>query len=311
MLAPAPEMGQNAAGGDMSAQIIDGNKIAAQIRGELELEIKALKEKHGITPGLAVVLVGENPASQQYVKNKNKAAHEIGIYSEQHNLSKDTPEKELLALVGKLNSDPKIHGILVQLPLPKHIDEKKVLMLIDPEKDVDGFHPLNLGRMMVGDPGFLPCTPHGVVKMLAYSGYKPAGKHVVVVGRSNIVGKPVANMLLQKTAEADATVTVCHSRTRDLPSVTRQADILIAAIGVPEFVTADMVKEGAVVIDVGVNRVDDPSSPKGFRWAGDVKFAEVAAKAAAISPVPGGVGPMTITMLLYNTVQSAKRRAPK
>jgi len=295
----------------MAAQVIDGNKIAAQIRGELEQEIRGLIAKHGVTPGLAVVLVGENPASQQYVKNKNKAAHEIGVYSEQHNLAKDTPEAELLALVGKLNADPKIDGILVQLPLPKHIDEKKVLNLIDPNKDVDGFHPMNLGRMMVGDPGFLPCTPHGVVKMLAYSGFKPAGKHVVVVGRSNIVGKPVANMLLQKAENADATVTVCHSRTPDLPAVTRQADILIAAIGKPEFITADMVKPGAVVIDVGVNRVEDPSSPKGFRWVGDVKFDEVAAKAAAISPVPGGVGPMTITMLLYNTVQSARRRASK
>lgn len=293
----------------MAAQVIDGNKIAAQIRGELQKEIQELKSRTGVTPGLAVVLVGENPASQQYVKNKNKAAHEIGIYSEQHNLSKDTPEEDLLALVARLNADPKIHGILVQLPLPPHIDEKKVLLLIDPSKDVDGFHPMNLGKMMVGDPGFLPCTPHGVVKMLAYSGFKTAGRHVVVVGRSNIVGKPVANMLLQKADEADATVTVCHSRTRDLPSITRQADILIAAMGKPEFVTADMVKEGAVVIDVGVNRVEDPSSPKGFRWAGDVKFDEVAKKAAAISPVPGGVGPMTITMLLYNTVQSAKRRA--
>ncbi len=291
----------------MAAQVIDGNKIAAQIRGELEKEIRALKEKHGISPGLAVILVGENPASQQYVKNKNKAAHEIGIYSEQHNLPKDTPEAELLALVAKLNAEPKIHGILVQLPLPKHIDEKKVLLLIDPEKDVDGFHPMNLGRMMVGDPAYLPCTPHGVVKMLAYSGVKTSGRHVVVVGRSNIVGKPVANMLVQKAEGADATVTICHSRTRDLPSVTRQADILIAAIGQPEFVTAEMVKPGAVVIDVGVNRVDDPASPKGFRWVGDVRYEEVAAKASAISPVPGGVGPMTITMLLYNTVESARR----
>jgi methylenetetrahydrofolate dehydrogenase (NADP+)/methenyltetrahydrofolate cyclohydrolase len=295
----------------MAAQVIDGNKIAAQIRGELEKEIKALKDKQGVAPGLAVVLVGENPASQQYVKNKNKAAHEIGIYSEQHNLPKETPEAELLALVAKLNADPKIHGILVQLPLPKHIDEKKVLLLIDPEKDVDGFHPMNLGRMMVGDPAYLPCTPHGVVKMLAYSGVKPSGKHVVVVGRSNIVGKPVANMLVQKAEGADATVTICHSRTKDLPSVTRLADILIAAIGQPEFVTAEMVKPGAVVIDVGVNRVDDPSSPKGFRWVGDVKYEEVAAKASAISPVPGGVGPMTITMLLYNTVESARRHLPK
>ncbi len=295
----------------MAAQVIDGNKIAAQIRGELEKEIKALKAERGVTPGLAVILVGENPASQQYVKNKNKAAHEIGIYSEQHNLPKETPEAELLALVDKLNKEPRIHGILVQLPLPKHIDEKKVLLLIDPEQDVDGFHPMNLGRMMVGDPAYLPCTPHGVVKMLVYSGVKTSGKHVVVVGRSNIVGKPVANMLVQKAEGADATVTICHSRTKDLPSVTRQADILIAAIGQPEFVTAEMVKPGAVVIDVGVNRVDDPSSPKGFRWVGDVRYEEVAAKASAISPVPGGVGPMTITMLLYNTVESAKRHLPK
>src|SRR4030042_131042 len=283
----------------MAAQVIDGNKIAAQIRGELGLEIKALKEKHGVTPGLAVVLVGENPASQQYVKNKNKAAHEIGIYSEQHNLPKETAEAELLALIGRLNAEAKIHGILVQLPLPKHIDEKKVLLLIDPEKDVDGFHPLNLGRMMVGDPTYLPCTPHGVVKMLAYSGVKTSGKHVVVVGRSNIVGKPVANMLVQKAENADATVTICHSRTADLPSVTRQGDILIAAIGQPEFVTADMATPGAVVIDVGVNRVDDASSPKGFRWVGDVRYEEGAAKAPALSTVPGGVGPMTITLLLY------------
>jgi methylenetetrahydrofolate dehydrogenase (NADP+)/methenyltetrahydrofolate cyclohydrolase len=295
----------------MAAKLIDGNAIAARIRGELELEIRALKDRRGVSPGLAVVLVGENPASQQYVKNKNKAAHEIGIYSEQHNLPKETPEAELLALVARLNADPKIHGILVQLPLPRHIDEKKVLLLIDPEKDVDGFHPMNLGRMMVGDPAYLPCTPHGVVKMLAYSGVKTSGAHVVVVGRSNIVGKPVANMLVQKAENADATVTICHSRTRDLPAVTRQADILIAAIGQPEFVTAEMVKPEAVVIDVGVNRVEDPSSPKGFRWVGDVRFEEVAAKASAISPVPGGVGPMTITMLLYNTVESAKRHAPE
>jgi len=295
----------------MAAQVIDGNAIAARIRSELELEIKTLKEKHGVTPGLAVVLVGENPASQQYVKNKNKAAQQIGIYSEQHNLPKETREEDLLALVARLNAEPRIHGILVQLPLPAQIDEKKVLLLIDPEKDADGFHPMNLGRMMVGDPAYLPCTPHGVVKMLAYSGVQTSGRHVVVLGRSNIVGKPVANMLVQKAAGADATVTICHSRTRDLPAVTRQADILIAAIGQPEFVTADMVKPGAVVIDVGVNRGDDPGSPKGFRWVGDVRFQEVAAKASAISPVPGGVGPMTITMLLYNTVESAKRHLPK
>jgi methylenetetrahydrofolate dehydrogenase (NADP+)/methenyltetrahydrofolate cyclohydrolase len=228
------------------------------------------------------------------------------VYSEQHNLDASTPEEELLALIDKLNQDPKIHGILVQLPLPEQIDEKKVLNRIHPDKDVDGFHPMNLGRMMVGEPMFLPCTPYGVQKLLVYSNVDTEGKHVVVVGRSNIVGKPVANMLLQKTKDANATVTVCHSRTKDLPAVTRQADILIAAIGVPEFVTGDMVKEGVVVIDVGVNRIEDASKPKGTRLVGDVKFDEVSEKAAAITPVPGGVGPMTITMLLYNTVQSAK-----
>jgi methylenetetrahydrofolate dehydrogenase (NADP+)/methenyltetrahydrofolate cyclohydrolase len=290
----------------MAAKIIDGKQIAAQIREELQREIEELKSKHGVTPGLAVVLVGENPASQVYVRSKNKAAHDIGVYSEQHSLDASTPEEELLALVDKLNQDPKIHGILVQLPLPDQIDEKKVLNRIHPDKDVDGFHPMNLGRMMVGEPMFLPCTPYGVQKLLVYSNVDTEGKHVVVVGRSNIVGKPVANMLLQKAKGANATVTVCHSRTKDLPSVTRQADILIAAIGVPEFVTGDMVKEGVVVIDVGVNRIEDASKPKGTRLVGDVKFDEVSEKAAAITPVPGGVGPMTITMLLYNTVQSAK-----
>jgi len=291
---------------DMAAKIISGNEIAAQIRGELQKEIDELKGKHGVTPGLAVVLVGDNPASQVYVRNKNKSAHDIGIYSEQHNLDASASEAEVLALVEKLNRDPKIHGILVQLPLPKQIDEKKVLNLIHPDKDVDGFHPMNLGRLMVGEPMFLPCTPYGVQKMLVYAGVQTKGAHVVVVGRSNIVGKPVANMLVQKAADADATVTICHSRTRDLPAVTRLGDILIAAIGQPEFVTADMVKPGAVVIDVGINRVDDPSRPQGFRLVGDVKFDEVAEKASAISPVPGGVGPMTITMLLYNTVRSAR-----
>jgi methylenetetrahydrofolate dehydrogenase (NADP+)/methenyltetrahydrofolate cyclohydrolase len=290
----------------MAAKIIDGKQVASQIRAELQKEIEELKSKHKITPGLAVVLVGENPASQVYVRNKNKAAHEIGIYSEQHNLDESAQEEELLKLVDRLNEDPKIHGILVQLPLPKQIDEKKVLNRIHPDKDVDGFHPVNLGRMMVGEPLFLPCTPFGVQKLLVYSGIEIEGQHVVVVGRSNIVGKPVANMLLQKAKEANATVTVCHSRTRDLPAITRQADILIAAIGVPEFITGDMVKNGVVVIDVGVNRIEDPGAPKGTRLVGDVKFDEVSQKAAAITPVPGGVGPMTITMLLFNTVRSAR-----
>jgi len=292
----------------MAAEIIDGNRIAKQIREELSEEINNLKEEHNIIPGLSVVLVGENPASQVYVRMKNKACHKIGVYSEQHDLSKDISEYELLELIDKLNQDDKIHGILVQLPLPDHIDTAKVLNRIEPEKDVDGFHPVNLGKMVIGEPGFLPCTPYGVLKLLQYSGVETAGTHVVVVGRSNIVGKPVANMLMQKQKDANATVTVCHSRTKDLAAMTRQADILIAAIGRPEMITADMVKENAVVIDVGVNRVDDPDSEKGYKLVGDVKFDEVSQKARLISPVPGGVGPMTITMLLYNTVQSAKNR---
>jgi len=293
----------------MGAKIIDGTAIAAQIRKEIAAGIEELKRDAGVTPGLAVVLVGDNPASKSYVRNKNKAAHEIGIHSEQHTLPVDAPEGELLALVEKLNRDSKIHGILVQLPLPRHIDEQKVIDSISLAKDVDGFHPVSLGRIMTGQPGFRPCTPFGIQKLLAYSGVRVEGSHVVVVGRSNIVGKPIANMLMQKEKDADATVTVCHSRTKDLPSITRQADILIAAIGRPEFVTADMVKEGAVVIDVGINRIDDPTHPKGQRMVGDVKFDEVSEKCAAITPVPGGVGPMTITMLLYNTLQAAKAAA--
>ena len=295
----------------MGAKIIDGNAIAAKIRAEIAADIDALKKETGVTPGLAVVLVGENPASMSYVRSKNKAAHEIGIYSEQHNLPRSTSERDLLALVEKLNNDLKIHGILVQLPLPDHIDEQKVINAIVPEKDVDGFHPVSLGRIMTGAKGFRPCTPFGIQKLLVYSGVKIAGSHVVVGGRSNIVGKPIANMLVQKEQDADATVTICHSHTKDLPSITRQADILIAAIGRPEFVTGDMVKEGAVVIDVGINRIEDATHPKGQRMVGDVKFDEVSRKACAITPVPGGVGPMTITMLLYNTLQSARATAGK
>ncbi len=290
----------------MAAKIIDGKKIAETIRGELATEIEKLKNEHGVTPGLATVLVGENPASEVYVRMKNKAAHAIGVFSEQHNLPADVPEEELLKLVEDLNLNDKIHGILVQLPLPDHIDEHKILNAILPEKDVDGFHPVNMGKLLIGEKGFRPCTPFGVQKMLVYSGIEIEGAKVVVVGRSNIVGKPIANMLLQKQDEANATVTVCHSRTKDLPSVTREADILIAAMGRPEFITADMVGDGAVVIDVGVNRVDDASSKRGYKLVGDVKFDEVSKKCKAISPVPGGVGPMTITMLLYNTVESVK-----
>jgi methylenetetrahydrofolate dehydrogenase (NADP+)/methenyltetrahydrofolate cyclohydrolase len=295
----------------MAARIIDGNAVAARIKQEVAAGIEALKKSTGVVPGLAVVLVGENPASMSYVKSKNKDAHEVGIHSEQISLPASLPEAELLALVDRLNRDPKIHGILVQLPLPDQIDERKVINAISPDKDVDGFHPVSLGRIMTGEPGFRPCTPFGIQKLLEYSDVKVAGSHVVVVGRSNIVGKPIANMLVQKEKVADATVTICHSRTRDLPAVTRLGDILIAAIGKPEFITADMVKDGAVVIDVGINRIEDKSHPKGQRMVGDVKFDEVAKKASAITPVPGGVGPMTRAMLIYNTLQSAQAAASR
>ena len=292
----------------MTAKIISGKQIAEEMRAEMKIEIEELKAKHNIVPGLTVVLVGEDPASQVYVRNKKKSCEAIGINSVEHKLPADTPEEELLALVEKLNKDEDVHGILVQLPLPKQIDEHKVLNLILPEKDVDGFHPVNVGRMLVGDPIFLPCTPHGAQQMLVRSGIEIEGAHVVIVGRSNIVGKPVAAILVQKAANANATVTICHSRTKNLKEITTQADILIAAIGVPEFVKADMVKEGAAVIDVGVNRVDDPSREKGFRLCGDVDFEAVKEKAGAISPVPGGAGPMTITMLLHNTIRAAKMK---
>ncbi len=290
----------------MAAKIIDGKQIAADIRSELKAEVAALKEQ-GVVPGLGVILVGEDPASQSYVSAKEKACGDIGIYSDDNRLPEDTTQEELLSLVERMNQDPKINGILVQLPLPKHIDESAVLLAIDPDKDVDGFHPMNVGKMMIGEDAFLPCTPHGVVQMLRRSGVETSGAHVVVVGRSNIVGKPVANMLLQKKEGANATVTLCHTRTRDLGFHTRQADIIIAASGWPNTITVDMVKDGAVVIDVGVNRVEDPSRERGYRLVGDVDFDAVKEKASMITPVPGGVGPMTITMLLYNTVESAKR----
>jgi methylenetetrahydrofolate dehydrogenase (NADP+)/methenyltetrahydrofolate cyclohydrolase len=290
----------------MPANIIDGKKIADIIRADLKKEIENLQNKHGVTPGLSVVLVGENPASQVYVRMKNKACHAIGVYSEQHTFPADIKENDVLKKIEELNNNNKIHGILVQLPLPSHIDEQKVINTILPEKDVDGFHPVNMGKLLIGLPGFKPCTPFGVQQLLVHSGINISGAHVVVVGRSNIVGKPIASILVQKQEHANATVTVCHSRTKDLPGITSQADILIAAIGKPEFITADMVKDDAVIIDVGVNRVDDSTSEKGYKLVGDVKFDEVSKKCKAISPVPGCVGPMTITMLLYNTVQSAK-----
>lgn len=290
----------------MPTKIIDGNEIANEIRNELKKRIAELRSK-GVIPGLTVVLVGEDPASQVYVRMKGKSCEELGLYSETIRLPADHKEDDLLKLIDDLNANPRIHGILIQLPLPDHINETKILDRISPDKDVDGFHPVNVGRMLIGDPGFLPCTPHGVQELLVRSGNSPEGKHVVVVGRSNIVGKPVAAILMQKKKGANATVTVCHSRTKDLPSITRQGDIVIAAMGVPQFIKADMVKDGAVVIDVGVNRVDDPSAKKGYRLVGDVDFEAVKEKASAITPVPGGVGPMTIVMLMKNTVISAER----
>lgn len=289
----------------MTAAIIDGKQVAQEMRAELKTEVAALAEK-GIVPGLGVILVGEDPASRSYVTAKERACEEVGIYSDDNRLPADTSQDDLMALVEKMNQDPRINGILVQLPLPSHIDESAVLLAIDPCKDVDGFHPVNVGKMVVGEKAFLPCTPHGVVQLLVRSGVETEGAHVVVVGRSNIVGKPVANMLFQKQPNANATVTICHTRTRDIASFTRQADIIIAAAGRPNTITADMVKEGVVVIDVGVNRVEDASRKRGYRLVGDVDFEAVKEKARLITPVPGGVGPMTITMLLYNTVASAK-----
>jgi len=279
------------------------------MRAELEGEIRRLKTR-GVTPGLAAVLVGDNPASTTYVRMKGKACDEAGLYHETIRLEPETTEAELLDVIGRLNADPKIHGILVQLPLPKHMDAQRVLRGVSVAKDVDGFHPENVGKVSIGDPtGFRPATPYGVQQLLVKSGIETKGRHAVIVGRSNIVGRPMAALLLQDGPGGNATVTVCHSRTRDIKSVTRLADILIVAIGKPEFVTGEMIKPGAVVIDVGVNRVEDPSAKQGYRLVGDVQFAEAKEVAGAITPVPGGVGPMTITMLLYNTVQAARQWA--
>jgi len=286
------------------AKIISGKAVAASMQVELKEQAEALAAR-GVQPGLAVVLVGEDPASQVYVGSKRRTCEALGIASFSHDLPVNCTEKRLLNLIAKLNADPKVHGILVQMPLPRHMNEQRVLNAIDPDKDVDGFHPVNVGRMLNGEPCFLPCTPAGCVELLKRSGFSPAGKHAVIVGRSNIVGKPLAAMLMQKGPGGDATVTVCHSRTRNLSAITRQADILVAAIGVPEFVKGRMVKEGAIVIDVGVNRIPDESRKSGTRLVGDVAFDQVAKKARAITPVPGGVGPMTITMLMKNTLEAA------
>ena len=285
------------------SEIISGKIISAQINRELRTEVDQLKTK-GIEPCLAVVLVGEDPASEVYVRNKKRTSEEIGMRSIGHNLPDTTTQRELETLIQSLNADPAVHGILCQFPLPKGLDEKKVIQTIAPEKDVDGLHPLNAGLIAMGIPKFISCTPYGVLQMLKRSGISTSGKNAVVLGRSNLVGRPIATLLSSKGW--DATVTVCHSRTNDMAEVTSQADILIAAIGIPEFVKANMVKPGAVVIDVGINRIDDPNKAKGTRLVGDVAFEEVAAKSSFITPVPGGVGPMTIAMLMVNTVNAAR-----
>lgn len=285
----------------MPAQIIDGKALAQAIRERIAEDVRLLEKDTGIKPGLAAVLVGDDPASAVYVRNKKIACEKAGLYPQEHLLPASTPQETLLKLVHQLNADPRIHGILVQLPLPPGMDSQAILHAVSPEKDVDGFHPVNVGRLVTGDPGFIPCTPKGVIQMIDSTGQDIAGKRAVVIGRSNIVGKPVAMLLLHR----HATVTICHSRTKDLPAVVREADIVIAAIGKPLFVTPDMVKEGAIVIDVGINRLADG------KLVGDVDYDRVKERAGWITPVPGGVGPMTIAMLLQNTVESAKRVAGK
>lgn len=290
----------------MGAQIISGTAVAAEIRQEIAQKVKELKAK-GVTPGLAVVLVGEDPASISYVTAKAKGAEEVGVHEETIRLPATVSEDTLLKKLAELNKDPRFHGILVQMPLPKHLDEKKVTYAIAPEKDVDCFHPVNVGRLLIGEPDFLPCTPHGIMQLLMRSGNDPSGKHMVIVGRSNIVGKPLMAMMIQKAKGANATVTVVHTGTKDMAQYVRQADIVVAAVGQAHVVKADMVKDGAVVIDVGVNRIPDASAKSGFRLVGDVEFEKVKEKAKAITPVPGGVGPMTVTMLLHNTVRAAEK----
>jgi len=291
----------------MPAKILDGKQLAATMRANIAKQVAELKATKGITPGLGVILIGVDPASTSYVTAKEKACEEAGMYSEDVRVPAETTQAEALALVQKMNGDPRIHGILVQLPLPKHIDEAAVINAIAPEKDVDGFTPINVGRMMIGETCFLPCTPNGVIQMLLSASVETSGKHAVVIGRSNIVGKPVAHLLMRKAKGGNATVTVCHTGTKDLATFTKQADILVVAAGRPNTVTGEMIKPGAVVIDVGVNRVPDATKKNGFRLVGDVEFDSAAQVASLITPVPGGVGPMTITMLLYNTLESATR----
>ena len=288
------------------AKILDGRATARQIREEVAAGVEEMQQKHVVTPGLAAVLVGDDPASTIYVRNKERACREAGILTHTFHPSGEITLEELLAIIKSLNEDQRFHGILLQLPLPQHLDSRRVLNAIKPEKDVDGIHPLNLGRLAEGNPRFVPATPAGVQQLLLRNGYSPEGKHLVICGRSNIVGKPLAILMMQKQPGANATVTLCHTGTKDLAAVSRQADIVVAAIGKPRAITADMVKEGAVVVDVGVNRVPDSSLPRGYRLEGDVDFGPVSEKAEAISPVPGGVGPMTIAMLLVNTLKAAR-----
>lgn len=288
----------------MSAELIDGKLLAQEMKEELKNRVLKLNDQ-GVTPGLGVILVGDNPASKSYVTSKEKACERIGIFSDDIRLSESISEEELLVHVERMNHDDKIHGILVQLPLPGHIDENKIINAITPEKDVDGFHPVSVGKMILGQDAFLPCTPHGILKLLERYNVKTEGAEVVVIGRSNIVGKPVANLLMRKDKPGNATVTVCHTRTADLLSHTKKADIIIVASGYPHTLTADMVKEDVVIIDVGINRVEDPTRERGYRLIGDADFDTLKDKVKKITPVPGGVGPMTITMLLYNTVKSA------
>ena len=293
----------------MAARILNGSELAAAIRSEVAWDVADLFADTGVRPGLAAVLVGDDPASNVYVRNKRRACDDVGIFSETFRLPANVTQRELTALINNLNANRAFHGILIQLPLPEHLNETDAIERVDPRKDVDGLHPVSQGRLLQGEPGFAPCTPAGIQQVLLRSGYDPDGQHVVIVGRSNIVGKPLAALLMQRRPGGNATVTVCHTRTRNLPDVTRQADILVAAMGAPRRITADKVRHGAVVIDVGINRVDDASRRRGYRLVGDVDFEPVAAKAEAITPVPGGIGPMTVAMLISNTLDAARRSA--
>ncbi len=288
--------------------IIDGKVVSQKIKEQIKIDTQKLFNEKGIKPGLALLLVGNNSASEIYVKMKDKTCNELGFHSIIERMDEDSSEEAVINMINKWNEDPQIHGILVQLPLPKQINEFRVLNTISPNKDVDAFHPANVGKIMIGLPGFVPCTPAGIMELFEHYNIDLIGKHAVVIGRSNIVGKPIANLMLQKNKNANATVTICHSATKDISKYTKKADIIIAAIGVPNFVNGNMVKDGVVVIDVGINRIDDPTSTKGYKIVGDVEYDSVAPKASAITPVPGGVGPMTIAVLMKNTYNSAIKK---